>query len=101
AAGLGSPAALRTIAADASVESEVDRVIDTAGPLDHVVSTAADPRGAYAPITEFDTEAARRFIDTKLIGSCLLAKYAAPRLRAGGSITFTAGVAAYRPRPGA
>src|SRR5438105_3554999 len=59
AAGLGSPAALRTIAADVSVESEVDRVITATGPLDHVVTTAADPRGAYAPITEFDAEAAR------------------------------------------
>jgi NAD(P)-dependent dehydrogenase (short-subunit alcohol dehydrogenase family) len=36
-------------------------------------------------------------LDSKIVGPLLLAKHGAPRLRSGGSITFTSGIAAYRP----
>jgi NAD(P)-dependent dehydrogenase (short-subunit alcohol dehydrogenase family) len=39
-------------------------------------------------------------LDTKLLGPWLVAKHAAPGLAADGSITFTSGIAAYRPGPG-
>ena len=45
--------------------------------------------------------AAREYLDAKLFGSWAAARYAAPRMRAGGSITFLTGGAAVRPRPGA
>jgi len=44
--------------------------------------------------------AAQRVIDSKLIGPLLLAKHGAPRIRTGGSIIFTSGIAAYRPSRG-
>jgi NAD(P)-dependent dehydrogenase (short-subunit alcohol dehydrogenase family) len=42
---------------------------------------------------------ARRVVDSKVIAPLLLAKHGAPRLQRGGSITFTSGIAAYRPTP--
>ncbi|QDP83640.1 SDR family oxidoreductase [Nocardia otitidiscaviarum] len=84
--------------ADIGDEVRAARLFERIGPVDHVISTAADVGGAYGPIGEFDFAAGRGFLDTKLIGSMLVAKYA--RVRAGGSLTFTSGIAAYRPAAG-
>jgi NAD(P)-dependent dehydrogenase (short-subunit alcohol dehydrogenase family) len=92
---------LRTSQVDIGDEEQVRRLMSGAGRLDHVVITAADAVGAYAPLTEFGVEAARSVIDTKLLGPWLIAKHAASSLIPGGSITFTSGIAAYRPGPGA
>jgi NAD(P)-dependent dehydrogenase (short-subunit alcohol dehydrogenase family) len=67
--------------------------------VDHIVSTAADIAGAYELLPELTLAAARKVIDSKFIGPLLLAKYGSPRLRPDGSITFTSGIAAYRPAP--
>ncbi|QFZ18173.1 SDR family oxidoreductase [Saccharothrix syringae] len=98
AAVLGAPGLLRTRQLDITREEQVRDLADT-GPLDHVVVTAADATGAYAPLGEFDLERARAVVDTKLLGPWLVAKHVRPN--PGGSITFTSGVAAYRPGPGA
>jgi NAD(P)-dependent dehydrogenase (short-subunit alcohol dehydrogenase family) len=76
-------------------------LIVNAAPLDHIVVTAADPTGAYAPVAEFPLNAARAILDTKLVGPWLVAKHAANHLPGSGSLTFTSGIAAYRPGPGA
>ncbi|MGK3961480.1 SDR family oxidoreductase [Sorangium sp. So ce1667] len=44
---------------------------------------------------------AQQYMNAKLFGSWACARYAAPRMRAGGSITFLTGGAAVRPRAGA
>lgn len=101
---LGGGGRLRAVAADITSEPDTERLFktvgETVGAIDHVVLTAADATGAYQPITSFDLEAGRRLVDSKLFGAVLLAKYAAPHLTSGGSITFTSGIAAYRPAPG-
>ena len=89
-------AILRTIVADVSREDDVERLFKDAGPVDHVVLTAADATGAYQRITSLDLAAARNLIDTKLAGALLVAKHA----EVTGSITFTSGIAAYRPAAG-
>lgn len=94
---LGRAPQLRTIAADATCEDEVERLFASLGTLDHIVSTAADVSGVYVPLPEMDIEAARRVIDSKVLAPLLLAKHGAARLSRGGSITFTSGIAAYRP----
>ncbi|MFD7841766.1 SDR family oxidoreductase [Nocardia sp. NPDC059764] len=86
------------VAADVSDEAQVSRVFETVGTVDHVISTAADVAGAYGPIATFDFEKGRGFIETKLIGSMLLAKHA--RLSENGSLTVVSGIAAYRPAAG-
>lgn len=88
---------LSTRCLDATCEEDVARLFEAIGPLDHIVSTAADIRGSYELLPSLDMTAARRAIESKIFGPILLAKHGAPALRQGGSITFTSGIAAYRP----
>jgi NAD(P)-dependent dehydrogenase (short-subunit alcohol dehydrogenase family) len=90
------PAALRMVTADVAREDDVQRLFKDAGPVDHVVLTAADAVGAYQRIRSLDLAAARTMVDTKLSGALLVAKHA----EVAGSITVTSGIAAYRPAPG-
>jgi NAD(P)-dependent dehydrogenase (short-subunit alcohol dehydrogenase family) len=98
----GPPAAgdrLSAVPADVTREDDVRALIAAAAPLDHVVVTAVDPTRAYAPLRRFDLADARAVLAGKLLGPWLVAKHAADRLRPGGSLTFTSGIAAYRPGP--
>jgi NAD(P)-dependent dehydrogenase (short-subunit alcohol dehydrogenase family) len=67
--------------------------------VDHVFITAGvvsfDPKLAIA------TESVRSALDTRFWGAFNAAKFAATRMRAGGSITFMSGAAAIRPIRGA
>jgi len=98
---LGHAGRLTVAQVDIGDEDRVRELLDAAGPLDHVAVTAADAKGAYAPIAEFPLADAQALLATKLLGPWLVAKHAAPKLAADGSITFTSGIAAYRPGPGA
>jgi NAD(P)-dependent dehydrogenase (short-subunit alcohol dehydrogenase family) len=88
---------LRTTAADVTQETDVERLFQDTGPLNHIVSTAADVAGVYVLLPEMDISIARKLMESKVLGPLLLAKHGAPRLASGGSITFTSGIAAYRP----
>ncbi|MDG6107792.1 SDR family oxidoreductase [Dactylosporangium aurantiacum] len=96
AASPGAP--LRAVPLDVGVE---DQVAALAGDgFDHVVVTAADAVGAYAPLPDFTLDAARTVLATKVLGPWLVAKHLGTALPPGGSLTFTSGIAAYRPGPG-
>jgi len=97
---LGDPSGLHSAVADLADEPSVARLFAELDDVDHIVTTAADLGGVYRPIASFDRSVASRAIDSKLLGPLLLAKHGAPRLRRGGSLTFTSGIAAYRPAPG-
>jgi NAD(P)-dependent dehydrogenase (short-subunit alcohol dehydrogenase family) len=94
---LGNPPRLATIAADITVEEQVARLFAQCGPLEHIVCTAADVGGAYQLLPAIDVAVVRKAMDSKLLGPLLLAKHGAPLLAAGGSITYTSGIAACRP----
>ena len=94
---LRNPAGLSAIVADIAREDQVADLFARIGRIDHVVSTAADIEGAYELLPAVDLKAAQRVVDTKFYGPLLLAKHGAPQLSATGSITFTSGIAAYRP----
>jgi NAD(P)-dependent dehydrogenase (short-subunit alcohol dehydrogenase family) len=94
---LGEPPELRTLAVDCTSEPQIAGLFERTGELDHIVSTAADIRGAYERLPELDMAAAQRAIASKILGPLLLAKHGARRLAPAGSITFTSGIAAYRP----
>jgi NAD(P)-dependent dehydrogenase (short-subunit alcohol dehydrogenase family) len=100
ASRLGRHDLVRTRQVDVADEEQVRSLFADAGRLDHVVVTAADAVGAYAPLREFDLKAARAVVDVKLLGAWLVAKHAVGAMAPGGSITFTSGIAAYRPGPG-
>ena len=62
-----------------------------AGALHHVVVTAGNVV-APSPIATLDFDLARQAVATKLQGSLLVVKHAAPRLALGGSIGLTTGL---------
>jgi NAD(P)-dependent dehydrogenase (short-subunit alcohol dehydrogenase family) len=86
--------------ADIGREDQVRDLMAAAAPFDHVVVTAVDATRSYAPLTSFELRDAQAVIDTKLLGPWLVAKHATPYLPPTGSLTFTSGVAAYRPTAG-
>lgn len=90
-------AALSTVAADITQEGQVADLFERVGRLDHIVSTAADIEGAYELLPSLDLRAAQKVVESKFYGPLLLAKYGVPVLSPAGSITFTSGIAAYRP----
>ena len=68
------------------------------GPVDHLVTTAsARARGL---VKDLDRDAVRLSLDTKVIGPLMLAKYFAPTIAEGGSLTLFSGVAAFKPAVG-
>lgn len=96
-AALPASERLHTVALDIAQEAQVAALFARTGPLDHIVSTAADIQGAYELLPALDLAAVQRVVDSKFVGPLLLAKHGAPVLSAAGSLTFTSGVAAYRP----
>ena len=91
---------LATAVADVAREDEVAAVLRDLGALDHVVVTAGAIVGP-SPLPALDFARAQAAIATKLFGSLLVAKHAAPRLRAGGSIGFTSGMMGRKVAPNA
>jgi NAD(P)-dependent dehydrogenase (short-subunit alcohol dehydrogenase family) len=86
---------------DVADEGSVRALFDDVGAIDHLFVTAAPAPGSWKPFLQGDLQTMRRYLDEKLFGSLASARYAAPHLRPGGSITFLTGVAAIRPRSGA
>ena len=99
AAAVG-PLPLQLAQADIADEAQVAALLRDVGALDHVVVTAGSVVGP-SPIAALDFDVARDAIATKLQGSLLVAKHAAPRLRAGGSIGFTTGLLGRKIAPNA
>ncbi|WP_344309942.1 SDR family oxidoreductase [Fodinicola feengrottensis] len=93
---LGAGERLRTIVTDVSQEGQVERLFASTGPVDHIVCTAVDAVGAYQPIRRLDLTSIQKLVNAKLYGALLIAKHGTAR----GSITYTSGIAAYRPAAG-
>ncbi|KQU28380.1 MULTISPECIES: SDR family oxidoreductase [unclassified Rhodococcus (in: high G+C Gram-positive bacteria)] len=83
---------------DLDDESSIAAAVTTLGPLDHVVSLAANH--ANGPVADLDRAAVERAFAAKVVGPILLTKHFAPTLRDGGSFVFFSGVAAWKPAPG-
>ena len=95
---LGCAGRLTAVPADIGDRAQLTRVFDVAGNLAHLVVTAADlPYGAAVTLPE---SSVMRALRSKILGPLLAAQLAAPRMHVPGSITFTSGIAAYRPVPG-
>lgn len=90
---------LKQAVVDVTNESSVRNLFEEVGALDHLFVTAA-PAFASGKFLDQDVEAARSFMDGKFFGSWACARYAAPKMRAGGSITLLTGGMSVRPRSG-
>jgi NAD(P)-dependent dehydrogenase (short-subunit alcohol dehydrogenase family) len=85
---------------DVRDQAQIAALFEQIGALDHVVFTAGDaftPR----PLVDLGLDDARAAFDVRFWGAVTVAKYAAPRIRPGGSIALTTGTVGVRPVPGA
>jgi NAD(P)-dependent dehydrogenase (short-subunit alcohol dehydrogenase family) len=67
------------------------------GEFDHLTTPGSE--AVMGPFLELDTQAARKAFDSKFWGQYHAAKYGAPKIRPGGSITFFSGIWSQRPIP--
>jgi NAD(P)-dependent dehydrogenase (short-subunit alcohol dehydrogenase family) len=88
---------VRTVALGSVDEDGTMALFDGLERVDHVFVAAATIGGGGLTPT---TDEMRPLIETRLWGSVFAAKYAAPRMTQGGSITFCSGSSALRPRVG-
>ncbi len=96
-AALGNDA--RTIQLDVADEAGTRALLQDIPHLDHLFITAGTLiRDVHL---EPETKTLRPAMDTRFLGALYAAKYSAPKIRSGGSITFMSGTAARRPLPGA
>ncbi|MFD8705404.1 SDR family oxidoreductase [Kitasatospora sp. NPDC059648] len=94
---LGAPAEGRRL--DVADGDAIAAFFEQVGQFDHLVYTAGESL-VIKPLADTTPQEARAAFERRFWGAFLSAKYAAPRLREGGSITFSSGVLAIRPVPG-
>jgi NAD(P)-dependent dehydrogenase (short-subunit alcohol dehydrogenase family) len=68
-------------------------------PIDHVLVTGPGPY--YAPLEDLDVEKARRDVDAHLLLPMQVARFAAKKVRPGGTLLFMGGTGGRRPAAGA
>lgn len=83
---------------DVTREAEVAEFFTRLGTLDHLVTTAAS--GADGGFLTQPSAAVQEVFASKFWGQYHAARYAAPSINPGGSITLFAGVASQKPVPG-
>ena len=85
---------------DALDFDRLDRFFDELPrPIDHVLVTGPGPP-AYAPLADFDFDAARRDIDAQLLLPMQVARNAASKVRPAGTLLFIGGTGGRRPAAG-
>ena len=90
---LGSPT---TAAFDATDPASLERFFgDVPATIDHVLVTAGRPY--YGRLLDMDVDQARRALDEHLLLALQVARLAAGKLRAGGTLLFMGGTGARRP----
>lgn len=81
-------------------ETSVRNAFAAIGPFDHLVVTAAPDIGTWGSFMDADMGGVRSYVEGKFLGTWACARYAAPLLRTGGSMSFLSGGMAARPKPG-
>lgn len=85
---------------DITDESAVRNAFDSIGPFDHLAVTSGPAFGTWETLMAADMRGVRSYMEAKFMGSWACARYAAPHLKAGGSMTFLTGGTAARPKLG-
>lgn len=80
-------------------EESVKAFFDTIGEFDHLATPGSE--AVIGKFLEMAVSDARKAFDSKFWGQYRAAKYGAPKIREGGSITFFAGIWSQRPIFGA
>jgi NAD(P)-dependent dehydrogenase (short-subunit alcohol dehydrogenase family) len=84
---------------DVTSEDSVSGFLGGVGEIDHLIYTAGAVLDLM-PVTEIDMDVARHYHDVRCFGVLVTAKYAVSRIRHGGSIVLTSGIAGARPSSG-
>jgi len=84
---------------DLENEEETRALCERVGAFDHLVYTAGDEL-LFSPVAQLDLAAARRAFEVRVFGALGAMKHAAPRIKPGGSIVLTHGIAGARPSAG-
>ena len=91
--------ALSTAAFDATDFERLGRFFDELPrPIDHVLVTGPGPY--YAPLAEFDFDAARRDLEAHILLPLHVARNAASKVRSGGTLLFMGGTGGRSTAPG-
>lgn len=86
---------------DLTDEAMVAAYFAASGQFDHIVSTAGDwGKARRGPFAEMNLDDAQALFAVRFWGAAKLAKHGAGALRAGGSLTLTSGMSAFRPQKG-
>ena len=93
------PAGAEGRVADLASEPAMQNLFATIGSFDHLVFTAGESL-ELGPLAQTGIEQAQRFFQLRYWGAFMAAKYGSPKIRAGGSIVFTSGLAGSRPHSG-
>jgi NAD(P)-dependent dehydrogenase (short-subunit alcohol dehydrogenase family) len=93
------PAGSSGRAADLTDTGRVHALFGELGAFDHLVFTAGGPL-ELVKLADMDTDVARQLFGLRYFGALAAVQAAVPRLRPGGSITLTSGIAGQRPGPG-
>jgi NAD(P)-dependent dehydrogenase (short-subunit alcohol dehydrogenase family) len=84
---------------DATDFDRLERFFDALStPIDHLLVTGPGPY--YAPLAEFDVDAARRDLEAHLLLPLQVARHAAGTVRPGGTLLFMGGTGGRRTAPG-
>jgi NAD(P)-dependent dehydrogenase (short-subunit alcohol dehydrogenase family) len=83
---------------DATDFDELDRFSAQLAEIDHLLLTGPGPY--YAPLTEFDFDAARRDVDAHLLLPLRIARNSMGKVRPGGTLLFMGGTGGRRPTVG-
>jgi NAD(P)-dependent dehydrogenase (short-subunit alcohol dehydrogenase family) len=100
AALAGLPGNCDGVVVDTRSEADVAALFARAGQLDHLVYTAGEAPAQRA-LKDLSLDEARALFEVRFWGAIAAVKYAAPRVRPGGSIVLTSGTIGVRPAPGA
>ena len=86
-------------AVDLTDQQATAALFEAVGPFDHLVYTAGESL-VLGPLATLGVATARKAFDLRFFGALIAVKLAAPRLRKGGSIVLTHGIAGVRPHAG-
>ena len=89
----------REQAVDVSDEKAVESFFTNLGAFDHLVFTAGDNLHLHQ-LADTDLKQARRAFELRYWSALAAVKYGSPRIRKGGSIVLTTGIAGQRPQSG-
>jgi len=86
---------------DVTDEAAVQSFFESSGPVDHIAFTAADwGQVEHSSFANVNLAAAAVLFKVRFWGALAVAKHGAKRIRPGGSLTLTNGMAAHRPQKG-